>query len=1024
MSNIQDSNDVISITEKVNTLWKTYNNLINTKPSGTSFSETLPFENFVIQNELLNKNIPINFALSNDISLDILDDSNNIQTTINISSSNFSFLTIENLDTIFNSNNINEGLKCNFGVLGYPYLEYYYKKECYPTILNGGNSNNQIYTWFIPDPSNGNIAFSTTKNLLKNTIPNKFDPYNNTYQYRLYYKNSNNNFQKINFASYPDFAYLDNKSGFLYFYGGNRNGNDVILSKFRAQSVSDSNKSPPYLSYIKYNGNTGFENIIMSGLINIDGSLNINNDLSFIDISENLYNVLNTKQIKEYINSLNISGGSSGSGSTLNQILKSNNDASFNNVDISGVLKGTSGIYNNNQLALGSHIIPISNADYDLGNAEYKIRHLFLSDNSIWIGDKHKIDISNNSIYLKKRNNNIPQALLDVPGYNESELLTLSKNRDPNINNINELLLQDYINYALTLDSTLDIQNIYNQNPNNWENNIDLIDKLDSNILLLNNDASFNNVDISGVLRINEQLVASKQYIDTSFTQISLFNDLSSNFSILDAQVQTICGANFALKINEISGDVLLIESDVLSISGRIDNIKTIVNNLDVSYLTDSAFELSYNDLSNNYATNSLFNELSSNFSILENSFVSLDLSNILNIIDSSLTNLQTNIENINNINNNISNKYSFDISNINNIELLNTNSIVNIVNSNGNKYVFNGSNNYDASKNYGLRIGSYVLKNVSQEHPIALLNNDVSNLITYNGSRNIIDIVVSGGNFADPYYTFNPDINDSNFNFIPGYTYRFSGNSISGSHPFYISDVGRNVESTELTFSGNGLHNNGIIGTQSFEMTIPYNFSKSLITYYCTSHSSMVKTKSIVSSLVNNNFYNFYYGDVSINVIGDFGNLSVYCLNHGFMGGENLLQYLSNYYTTTTNVMQDLSSLFFNTITPSKNNSNILVTLNTTLYCSYALEERISVQLWRDLSMLTQSNNLGSLIATGGLTIPYNLSYLDSPNNNNLAKYYLKYKLENNNSLQEMGLINIQTSQNNGSSNFLLREI
>lgn len=862
MSNIQDSNDVISITEKVNTLWKTYNNLINTKPSGTSFSETLPFENFVIQNELLNKNIPINFALSNDISLDILDDSNNIQSTINISSSNFSFLTIENLDTIFNSNNINEGLKCNFGVLGYPYLEYYYKKECYPTILNGGNSNNQIYTWFIPDPSNGNIAFSTTKNLLKNTIPNKFDPYNNTYQYRLYYKNSNNNFQKINFASYPDFAYLDNKSGFLYFYGGNRNGNDVILSKFRAQSVSDSNKSPPYLSYIKYNGNTGFENIIMSGLINIDGSLNINNDLSFIDISENLYNVLNTKQIKEYINSLNISGGSSGSGSTLNQILKSNNDASFNNVDI------------------------------------------------------------------------------------------------------------------------------------------------------------------SGVLRINEQLVASKQYIDTSFTQISLFNDLSSNFSILDAQVQTICGANFALKINEISGDVLLIESDVLSISGRIDNIKTIVNNLDVSYLTDSAFELSYNDLSNNYATNSLFNELSSNFSILENSFVSLDLSNILNIIDSSLTNLQTNIENINNINNNISNKYSFDISNINNIELLNTNSIVNIVNSNGNKYVFNGSNNYDASKNYGLRIGSYVLKNVSQEHPIALLNNDVSNLITYNGSRNIIDIVVSGGNFADPYYTFNPDINDSNFNFIPGYTYRFSGNSISGSHPFYISDVGRNVESTELTFSGNGLHNNGITGTQSFEMTIPYNFSKSLITYYCTSHSSMVKTKSIVSSLVNNNFYNFYYGDVSINVIGDFGNLSVYCLNHGFMGGENLLQYLSNYYTTTTNVMQDLSSLFFNTITPSKNNSNILVTLNTTLYCSYALEERISVQLWRDLSMLTQSNNLGSLIATGGLTIPYNLSYLDSPNNNNLAKYYLKYKLENNNSLQEMGLINIQTSQNNGSSNFLLREI
>lgn len=34
-----------------------------------------------------------------------------------------------------------------------------------------------------------------------------------------------------------------------------------------------------------------------------------------------------------------------------------------------------------------SHIIPDANAAYDLGNAEYKIRHLFLSDNSMYIGD-------------------------------------------------------------------------------------------------------------------------------------------------------------------------------------------------------------------------------------------------------------------------------------------------------------------------------------------------------------------------------------------------------------------------------------------------------------------------------------------------------------------------------------------------------------------------------------------------------------------------------------------------------------
>ena len=47
---------------------------------------------------------------------------------------------------------------------------------------------------------------------------------------------------------------------------------------------------------------------------------------------------------------------------------------------LQGVLTGrTSG----NKIRINSHIIPEANAQYDLGNAEFKIRHLFLSDNSI-----------------------------------------------------------------------------------------------------------------------------------------------------------------------------------------------------------------------------------------------------------------------------------------------------------------------------------------------------------------------------------------------------------------------------------------------------------------------------------------------------------------------------------------------------------------------------------------------------------------------------------------------------------------
>ena len=37
--------------------------------------------------------------------------------------------------------------------------------------------------------------------------------------------------------------------------------------------------------------------------------------------------------------------------------------------------------FEDNNIVLKKHVIPDSNAAYDLGNAEYKIRHLFLSDN-------------------------------------------------------------------------------------------------------------------------------------------------------------------------------------------------------------------------------------------------------------------------------------------------------------------------------------------------------------------------------------------------------------------------------------------------------------------------------------------------------------------------------------------------------------------------------------------------------------------------------------------------------------------
>jgi hypothetical protein len=113
--------------------------------------------------------------------------------------------------------------------------------------------------------------------------------------------------------------------------------------------------------------------------------------------------------------------------------------------------------------------------------------------------------------------------------------------------------------------------------------------------------------------------------------------------------------------------------------------------------------------------------------------------------------------------------------------------SIVNVLQSDGNKYVFNNLTTYDPNTIYGLEFGTYVLKNVPESHPIALLNNGKTNLITY------------------------------------------TGNGIG--MPFKVDDVS----------------------------------------------------------------YNFYYGDITIQVYGNFDKISIYCLAHGYMGGENLFVYTKN---------------------------------------------------------------------------------------------------------------------------------
>jgi len=141
---------------------------------------------------------------------------------------------------------------------------------------------------------------------------------------------------------------------------------------------------------------------------------------------------------------------------------------------------------------LTGHVIPTANAAYDLGNASYKIRHLFLSDNSLWVGDEHKVSIDSGKMRFRKRKKTaLPKALTDL-GANVTQALdyyNLNKSGgDPTKSQAQDLTVDNMLQFIKTLNPELtQIEDLYpakfladgNTNPaytdDDWEDQQDAI---------------------------------------------------------------------------------------------------------------------------------------------------------------------------------------------------------------------------------------------------------------------------------------------------------------------------------------------------------------------------------------------------------------------------------------------------------------------------------------------------------------------------------------------------------------------
>lgn len=286
------------------------------------------------------------------------------------------------------------------------------------------------------------------------------------------------------------------------------------------------------------------------------------------------------------------------------------------------------------------------------------------------------------------------------------------------------------------------------------------------------------------------------------------------------------------------------------------------------------------------------------------------------------------------------------------------------------------------------------------------LSNGDLSiNTINYKNINGIrkdyrqhFTIYVSGGNSQTPYYTFTPDIT-KNYKFVKGNKYTFIGNNISSQHPFSVKLI--NSGDGKLIFEKNGIlketkydYDFNIINNESFYIIIPEDLQDNEFQYYCVNHpTSMRKNLKLDRK-------NIFYKNVFTN----------------------------SSFTTTNSNIQNLENDIYENILPKNKSGKIKIKIELDYFVCVGRNERISIELWKNNTIINSSNNLGLIFASGGYTNNFSKEIIDSfdfeNNINTEIKYYIKYKLENNDSKSEMGIVNVSTNSFIGNSLFLLEEL
>tara|TARA_X000000368_G_C22974598_1_gene687069 strand:+ start:21 stop:1139 length:1119 start_codon:yes stop_codon:yes gene_type:complete len=237
-------------------------------------------------------------------------------------------------------------------------------------------------------------------------------------------------------------------------------------------------------------------------------------------------------------------------------------------------------------------------------------------------------------------------------------------------------------------------------------------------------------------------------------------------------------------------------------------------------------------------------------------------------------------------------------------------------------KYLFNNESTYEKDKKYLLNEGTYIFTNVPFNNPIGFLIYELedSSLISYYG-ENLYEKTKDNtkpGRFRIEKFYYGKVIvcvkgdfkKVSVYCYNNGYlglsnTFIFSKDAIRGYDLVCLKPKSEVViyqdgESFKFGFNGDSSYDEnrkyGLdLGTYILE-DVPESHPIGIMTYSLSNHYAIsVEGDYLFDKTINLNHWsltspiNFYYGNIRVKVLANFGSVNVRCYNHENMGGDNL---------------------------------------------------------------------------------------------------------------------------------------